>query len=63
VHQKPDQMEKTRWEGQNFSEVVAPEEEEEEEGVFYSIIAFLLPFPRIVLSFVAYFVYSFPFNR
>jgi hypothetical protein len=27
LHQKPFQMEKTRWEGQNFSEVVAPEEE------------------------------------
>ena len=24
-------MEDTRWEGQNFSEVVAPQEEEEEE--------------------------------
>ena len=24
-------MEETRWEGQNFSEVVAPQEEEEEE--------------------------------
>jgi len=23
LHQKPDQMEETRWEGQNFSEVVA----------------------------------------
>ena len=31
LHQKPDQMEETRWEGQNFSEVVAPQEEEEEE--------------------------------
>jgi len=30
LHQKPDQMEETRWEGQNFSEVVAPQEEEEE---------------------------------
>ena len=29
LHQKPDQMEETR-EGQNFSEVVAPQEEEEE---------------------------------
>jgi len=27
LHQKPDQMEETRWEGQNFSEVVAPQEE------------------------------------
>ena len=36
MHQKPDQMEKTRWEGQNFSEVVVPEEEEEEEEVFAS---------------------------
>jgi len=31
MHQKPDQMEETRWEGQNFSEVVVPQEEEEEE--------------------------------
>jgi len=31
LHQKLDQMEETRWEGQNFSEVVAPQEEEEEE--------------------------------
>jgi len=31
LHQKPDQMEETRWEGQNFSEAVAPQEEEEEE--------------------------------
>ena len=30
LHQKPDQMEETRWEGQNFSEVVAPQKEEEE---------------------------------
>ena len=29
LHQKSDQMEETRWEGQNFSEVVAPQEEEE----------------------------------
>jgi hypothetical protein len=29
LHQKPDQMEETRWEGQNVSEVVAPQEEEE----------------------------------
>jgi hypothetical protein len=28
---RPDQMEETRWEGQNFSEVVAPQEEEDEE--------------------------------
>jgi hypothetical protein len=31
LHQKPDKVEETRWEGQNFTEVVAPEEEEEEE--------------------------------
>jgi hypothetical protein len=31
LHQKPDRREETRWEGQNFSEVVAPQEEEEEE--------------------------------
>jgi len=29
LHQKLDQTEETRWEGQNFSEVVAPQEEEE----------------------------------
>ena len=29
LHQKQDQMEETRWEGQNFSEVAAPKEEEE----------------------------------
>jgi len=27
LHQKPDQMEETRWEGQNFSEVVVSQEE------------------------------------
>ena len=31
MHQKPDQMEEIRWEGQNFSEVVVSQEEEEEE--------------------------------
>jgi hypothetical protein len=31
LRQKPDQMEETRWEGQNFSKVVARQEEEEEE--------------------------------
>jgi len=30
-HQKTDQKEVSRWEGQNFSEVVVPREEEEEE--------------------------------
>jgi hypothetical protein len=30
LHQKPDQMEETPWQGQNFSEVVAPEEEEDQ---------------------------------
>jgi hypothetical protein len=29
LHQKPDQMEEIRWEGQNVSEVVAPQDEEE----------------------------------
>ena len=29
LHHKPDQMEETRWEDKNFSEVVAPQEEEE----------------------------------
>jgi len=33
LHQRPDQMEDTRWEGQNFSEIVAPEEEEKEDEV------------------------------
>ena len=31
MHQKPDQVEEARWEGQNFSEVVVLQEEEEEE--------------------------------
>ena len=31
LHQKPAQMERIRWEGQHFLEVVAPEEEEEKE--------------------------------
>ena len=31
LHQRPDQMEDARWEGQNFSEVVLPQKEEEEE--------------------------------
>jgi len=31
LHQKPDQMEEIGWEGQNFSEVVAPQEEEQVE--------------------------------
>jgi hypothetical protein len=30
LHQKPDQMEEIRWEGCLFSEVVEPQEEEEE---------------------------------
>ena len=30
LHQKPDQMEIIHWGGQNFSDVVAPQEEEEE---------------------------------
>ena len=29
LHQKSDQMEETRWEGQNFSEVVVAQEEED----------------------------------
>ena len=28
LHQKPAQMERIRWEGQNFPEVVVPQEEE-----------------------------------
>ena len=35
LHQKPDKMEETRWEGQNFSEVVAPQEEEDQEIKYY----------------------------
>ena len=37
MHQRPDQMEDSRWEGQNFSEVVAPQEEEEEDisSIYY----------------------------
>ena len=40
--QRPDQMEDTRWEGQNFSEVVAPQEEEETSTLFvlYKIVTF-----------------------
>jgi hypothetical protein len=30
LHQKPFQMERIRWEGQNFSAVVAPKGEEED---------------------------------
>jgi hypothetical protein len=30
LHQKPTQMERIRWEGQNFFEVVESQEEEEE---------------------------------
>ena len=30
LRQKPTQMERIRWEGQNFFEVVAPQEEEED---------------------------------
>jgi len=30
MHQKPDQMEETLWDGQNFSEVVVLQEEEED---------------------------------
>jgi len=33
---KPDQMEETRWEGQNFSEIVEPQEEEEERTLHVS---------------------------
>jgi hypothetical protein len=31
LHQKTDQTEENRWEGQNFTEVVAPQKEEEED--------------------------------
>jgi hypothetical protein len=33
LHQKQFQMERIRWEGQNFSEVVKPWEEEEEDSL------------------------------
>jgi len=36
MHQEPDQMEETCWEGQNFSEVVVPQVEEEEAWHLYS---------------------------
>jgi len=36
MHQKPDQIEETRWEGQNVSEVVVPQEEEEESKIVAS---------------------------
>ena len=39
LHQKPDQVEETRWEGQNFSEDVAPQEEEEEEELTPEIMS------------------------
>jgi len=42
LHQKPDQMEETRWEVQNFSEVVAPQEEEEEEYLIKQSLLFLV---------------------
>ena len=32
LHQRPDQMEATRWEGENFSEVAAPKKEKEDKG-------------------------------
>jgi len=35
LHQKPEQMEETCWEGQNFFEVVAPQEEEEEANISF----------------------------
>jgi len=38
LHQKPDQIERIRWEGQNFSEVLAPQEEEESQTVIICII-------------------------
>jgi hypothetical protein len=31
LNQNPDQMEETHWEGQTFSEVVAPQEKKEDE--------------------------------
>jgi hypothetical protein len=52
LHQKPDQMEETHWEGQNFSEVVAPQEEEEEE-VKLPFVPFLLG-PTQVSDWIAF---------
>ena len=41
LRQRPDRMEDTRWEGQNFPEVVAPQEEEEElTNLMYKIFLF-----------------------
>jgi transcription antitermination factor NusG len=31
LHQKPDQIEENRWEGQNFSEVVAPQKKKKKK--------------------------------
>jgi hypothetical protein len=61
LHQKPDQMEETRWEGQNFSEVVAPQEEEEVEDLYFCIFISLstdlnLKFKENWLLFVIYFI-------
>jgi len=43
LHQKPDQIEGTHWEGQNFSEVVAPQEEKEEEYITHPGVHSPLP--------------------
>ena len=43
LHQKPDQMEETRWEGQNFYEVVAPQEE---EGSFFHLYLYFTAYKK-----------------
>jgi hypothetical protein len=50
LYQKPDHMEETRWEGQNFSEVVAPQEEKEEEDTTNTAVMNLQVFFWNVLS-------------
>ena len=58
LHQKPDQMEETHWEGQNFSEVVAPQEEEEEEAKYEH--PFLCTFQIVGYLYVTLFIYCLP---
>ena len=55
LQQKPDQMEETSWEGQNFYEVVAPQEEEEEEDLInysdhYHLLICSAPFDNLQRS-------------
>jgi hypothetical protein len=44
LHQKPGQMEETRREGQNFFEVVAPQEDEESSLYIVFFMAYPCPF-------------------